>query len=250
MSSTHDSIRRFAGVERLYGGATASRIRSAHVVVVGIGGVGSWAAEALARSGVGELTLIDLDHVAESNINRQIHATDLTLGMAKIDAMRERIHSYNSEAKLHTVDEFVTPENVALIVPQSAQVIIDACDQVRAKVALAALAKDRGVACVMSGAAGGKLAPQLIEVADLVDVTHDRLLASVRARLRREHSYTSSPQKKMQVPCVFSREPVRISEDCDPEAKLACAGYGSSVMVTASFGMTLASLALEAISKC
>jgi tRNA A37 threonylcarbamoyladenosine dehydratase len=239
--------RRFAGIARLYGGEGAARISAAHVVVVGIGGVGSWAAEALARSGVGELTLIDMDHVAESNINRQIHATDLTLGKAKIEAMRERILSYNADAKLHVVDDFVTADNAAQLIPASAQVIIDACDQVRAKAALAALARARGIACVMSGAAGGKLSPHLMQVGDISEVTHDRLLASVRGRLRRDHGFDMGGS--MGVPCVFSREPVRISDDCDPEAKLACAGYGSSVAVTASFGMTLASLALAHLSS-
>jgi tRNA threonylcarbamoyladenosine dehydratase len=238
--------RRFAGIARLYGSDGAQRISHAHVVVIGIGGVGSWAVEALARSGVGEITLIDMDHVAESNINRQIHANEHTLGQAKIEAMRERVLSFHPQAKVHCVDDFVTHENAAQLISSTAQIIIDACDQVRAKAALAALARERGITCLMSGAAGGKLAPQLVEVADISEVTHDRLLASVRSRLRREHGFAD--KATLQLPCVFSRESVRISDDCEPEAKLACAGYGSSVAVTATFGMTLASLALEKLA--
>jgi tRNA threonylcarbamoyladenosine dehydratase len=247
VSNAGTTQRRFAGIARLYGSQGAARIGQAHVAVVGIGGVGSWAAEALARSGVGEITLIDMDHIAESNINRQIHASDVTLGQAKITAMRERILSFHPTAKVHCVDDFVTHENAAQLIDPSVQIIIDACDQVRAKAAMAALARERGIRCVMSGAAGGKLAPQLVEVADISEVTHDRLLSSVRSRLRRDHGYTD--KATMHVPCVFSREPVRIHEDCDPEAKLACAGYGSSVAVTATFGMTLASLAMQILAQ-
>ncbi len=245
--STEATPRRFAGIARLYGGAGAARISAAHVVVVGLGGVGSWAAEALARSGVGEFTLIDMDHVAESNINRQIHATDSSLGQAKVLAMRERILQFHPSAIIHTVDDFITPDNAQALLPPGACVLVDACDQVRAKAAMAAWARAQGKGCVMSGAAGGKVAPQLMEVADIAAVTHDRLLAAVRGRLRRDYGFAL--KGKMQLPCVFSREAVRINDDCDPEAKLACAGYGSSVAVTASFGMALASLALSHIAE-
>jgi tRNA threonylcarbamoyladenosine dehydratase len=245
--STAATPRRFAGIARLYGGAGAVDISAAHVVVVGLGGVGSWAAEALARSGVSEFTLIDMDHVAESNINRQIHATENTLGQAKVLAMRERILQFHPTAIIHTIDDFLTAENASTLLPASANMVVDACDQVRAKAAMAAWAQSQGKGCVMSGAAGGKVAPQLMEVADIAEVTHDRLLAAVRGRLRRDYGFAL--KGKMNVPCVFSREAVRINDDCDPEAKLACAGYGSSVAVTASFGMALASLALAYLAN-
>jgi tRNA threonylcarbamoyladenosine dehydratase len=245
--NTEVTPRRFAGIARLYGGAGAARISAAHVVVVGLGGVGSWAAEALARSGVGEFTLLGLNRLWKSNTNPKPHATDSTLGQAKVLAMRDRILQFHPGAIIHTVDDFLTPENAQALLPPSAKVVVDACDQVRAKAAMAAWSRTQGKGCVMSGAAGGKVAPQLMEVADIAAVTHDRLLAAVRGRLRRDYGFAL--KGKMQVPCVFSREAVRINDDCDPEAKLACAGYGSSVAVTASFGMALASLALSYIAQ-
>ena len=136
-----DLERRFGGLARLYGAAGAARIRTAHAVVVGVGGVGSWAAEALARSGVGRLTLIDLDHVSESNINRQVHALDSTLGQAKVMAMQERIAQINPQCKVACVEEFVDADNWLQLLPKDADAVIDACDQVRAKVALAAWAR-------------------------------------------------------------------------------------------------------------
>lgn len=242
-----DIERRFGGISRLYGAVTAHRLSSSHVVVVGVGGVGSWAAEALARSGVGTLTLIDLDHVAESNINRQVHALSSTLGMAKVLAMRERIAQINPQCRVHAVEEFVEPSNAEALIPAGASVIIDACDQTKAKVALAALARARGVPCFISGAAGGKRFAHHVQVADLADVTHDPLLASVRQRLRKAHGFAA--RGNIGVQAVFSKEAIVHDQVQDAQAGLACAGYGSSVAVTATFGMALASLALEAIAS-
>jgi tRNA threonylcarbamoyladenosine dehydratase len=135
-----DLKRRFGGLERLYGMAGAAAIQAAHVAVIGIGGVGSWAAEALARSGVGELTLVDLDHVAESNINRQVHALDSTLGQAKVLAMRDRIAQIHRGCRVNTVEEFVEPANWPALLPEGVDAVIDACDEVKAKVAMAAWA--------------------------------------------------------------------------------------------------------------
>jgi tRNA A37 threonylcarbamoyladenosine dehydratase len=241
------SQRRFGGIERLYGSDAARRIAAAHVAVVGIGGVGSWTAEALARSGVGRLTLVDLDHVAESNINRQVHALEPTLGMAKVQAMRERIAQIHPQAVVQAVEEFVDAANVAQCVPADAQVLIDACDQTQAKAALIAHARATGRPCFTSGAAGGKRLAHRVEVADLASATHDPLLASVRQRLRKLHAFARSGA--MGVQAVFSREPVSAAAACDPHAGLACAGYGSSVNVTATFGFTLAALALEALAR-
>jgi tRNA threonylcarbamoyladenosine dehydratase len=238
-----DAERRFGGISRLYGAEAACLIRYSHVVVVGVGGVGSWAAEALARSGVGTLTLIDL---AESNINRQVHALDGTLGMAKVLAMKARIEQINLQCVVNTVEEFVERGNAEGLIPASAAAIIDACDQTQAKVALAALARTRGVPCFISGAAGGKRFAHHVQVADLAEVTHDPLLASVRQRLRKDHAFASG--KMMGVQAVFSKEPIVRDQVQDAQAGLACAGYGSSVAVTATFGMALASLALESIA--
>jgi tRNA A37 threonylcarbamoyladenosine dehydratase len=157
-----DLQRRFGGLERLYGVDGAERIRNSHVAVVGIGGVGSWAAEALARSGVGALTLVDLDHVAESNINRQIHALDSTLGQAKVLAMRDRIAQIHPGCAVRPVEEFVEPDNWPGLLPQGVDAVIDACDELKAKTAMAAWAREQRALFIACGAAGGKrLAPAL-----------------------------------------------------------------------------------------
>ena len=179
--------RRFGGLDRLYGSASASRMRESHVVVVGLGGVGSWAAEALARSAISRMTLIDLDHVSESNINRQIQALDSTIGMSKINAMVLRVAQINPNCRIHAVDEFVSPENWLSLLPTDADAVIDACDKVLAKTAMAQWARDSGSLFVAVGAAGGKRVPHLETVADLSDCTHDPLLSQIRYRLRKFH---------------------------------------------------------------
>eukprot|EP00825_Cyclidium_porcatum_P029730 TRINITY_DN3166_c0_g1_i3.p3 TRINITY_DN3166_c0_g1~~TRINITY_DN3166_c0_g1_i3.p3 ORF type:complete len:213 (-),score=37.74 TRINITY_DN3166_c0_g1_i3:2-640(-) len=143
-----DDSRRFGGLARLYGEAGRARLTAARVCVVGIGGVGSWAAEGLARSGVGRLTLIDLDHIAESNINRQIHASDATLGQAKVEAMRERIAGYNPACRVDVVDDFVTADNTAELLGAGFDYVVDAIDAVRVKVAMIAFCRRIGVPAV------------------------------------------------------------------------------------------------------
>ena len=252
--------RRFGGMDRLYGVDGAANIGKAHVLIVGIGGVGSWVAESLARSGVGEITLVDMDHVAESNINRQIHALESTLGMAKVTAMKERIAQINPQCLVHTVDDFVTPENwIALIqdlqaspttrAPLSA--VIDACDQVKSKVAMADWAIRQKKFFVTLGAAGGKRQAHLVEQADLSKVTHDPLLAQVRYRLRKERG-APKDGAKMGALCVFSREnvaPPDPSCQIEGDGSLNCHGYGSVVTVTASFGMVASSLTLNFLAE-
>jgi len=249
--------RRFGGLRRLYGVDGAQRIFDAHVVVVGIGGVGSWSVEALARSGVRRLTLIDLDHVSESNINRQVHALEPTLGQAKSQAMRERIALFHPACVIDVIDDFVTPENwPALLAGVGASsaaqpsALIDACDQVRAKTTLAAWACAQGVPCVSVGAAGGKRLAQAVEVADLAEVTHDPLLAQLRYQMRRQHGAARSG--RMGVACVFSREPVAPPDaSCgidSPDSSLNCHGYGSVVSVTASFGFCAAGVVMNALA--
>lgn len=251
-----DFERRFGGMRRLYGVDGAQTVFDAHVVVVGIGGVGSWAAEGLARSGVGRLSLIDMDHVAESNVNRQIHAVTPTLGQSKVEAMRARIALINQDCQVDVVDDFVTPENWSelggrLLAASTNAAVIDACDQVRAKTAMAAWALAHRVPFVAVGAAGGKRRPQAIEVGDLADVTHDPLLAQLRYRLRKQHN--ASRTRRMGVCCVFSRETVAPPDaSCElqsPDGSLNCHGYGSVVSVTASFGLCAAGWAINTLAE-
>lgn len=247
-----DLDRRFGGVSRLYGRAGAARIRASHVVVVGIGGVGSWAAEALARSGIGALTLIDLDNVAESNINRQLHALDETIGQPKVEAMSRRIHAYHPDCRVHAVEDFLDEDNVAkLLGTYPVDGVIDCCDQVRAKVACVVHSHEHSLLFISVGAAGGRMLAHQVEIDDLGHLTHDPLLAQVRYRLRRHHHFPPAG-KAMRVPCVFSREPIqRAADGCEiqQDNSLNCAGYGSSVAVTATFGMTAAGWMLKKIAS-
>lgn len=246
LTDAPDLERRFGGLRRLYGDAAYERLRAARVAVVGLGGVGSWTVEALARSGVAQLTLFDLDHVAESNINRQIQALGATLGMAKTEALRERIGDIHPGCVVHAVEEFVDERNWPGLLAHPVDALIDACDQVRAKAALAAWAMASGVPLVSVGAAGGKQRAQAVEVDDLAQVTHDPLLAALRQRLRKQHG--AARNGPIGIRCVFSREAVAAPPGaCDVEASLNCHGYGSSVAVTATFGMVAASAAIESL---
>ena len=270
-----DFLRRFGGLQRLYGLVGAERIFAAHVAVVGIGGVGSWAVEALARSGVGHLTLIDLDHVSESNINRQVHALDASLGQAKVQAMRERIAQINPDCQVTCVEAFVEPDNWPGLLPDrfftsalagapgAIYGVIDACDQAHAKTAMAAWAIQSKIPFVTVGAAGGKRHAHLVDIDDLSRTTHDPLLAQLRNRLRKSHG-APREGKKIGVTCVFSHEAVMqpdasrvISADATSEAAMAsaadgslnCHGYGSVVSVTATFGQCAAGWLMDQISK-
>lgn len=255
-----DLERRFGGLRRLYGAQGAQRVFDAHVVVVGIGGVGSWAAEALARSGVGRLTLIDLDHIAESNTNRQIHALDGTYGQAKVEAMRARIAAIQPDCRVAVIDDFVTPDNWTNLFAQALTVqgtagalaVIDACDQMAAKTALAAWARDQRALFITAGAAGGKRRGDRVEIADIADATHDPLLAQLRQRLRKWHG--APRQGAMGVTAVFSREPVAPPDascglDGSADGSLNCHGYGSSVAVTATFGLCAAGWVMDALAS-
>lgn len=247
-----EADRRFGGLDRLYGVDGAARIRASHVVVVGVGGVGSWTVEALARSGVGRLTLIDLDHVAESNINRQIHALDDTVGMAKVQAMRERIAHINPACVVTCIEDFVEPTNWPTIL-NGAEVdaVIDACDQIKAKTAMAAWALKQRVLFITVGAAGGKRQAHKVDIDDLSYTSHDPLLAKLRYNLRREHG-AARDGKKMGVACVFSREsvaPPDASCAVQGDGSLNCSGYGSVVSVTATFGQCAAGWVFDQISS-
>jgi len=247
-----DLSRRFSGLERLYGVESALAIRGSHVAVVGIGGVGSWIAEALARSGVGRLTLIDLDHVAESNINRQVQALTSTIGMAKVLAMRERIALINPACNVTCIDAFVEPDNWPGLLPEDVDATVDACDQIKAKTAMADWAKRTKALFISVGAAGGKRLAHKVDVADLSETTHDPLLAQMRYRLRKSHN-APRDGKRIGITCVFSREAVRPADaSCQVEQgdnSLNCHGYGSVVAVTATFGMCAAGWILDKISE-
>jgi len=225
--------RRFGGIARLYGAAGFARIRAAHGVVVGIGGVGSWAAEALARSGVGRLTLIDLDVVAESNLNRQAHATLANLGRNKVDAMQERVASFAPDCAVTLIDDFVT--------------VIDAIDQVRAKAALVAHCVARGLPVLVCGGAGGKTDASRLTTSDLALTAHDALLSKLRATLRREYAFPRG-DKKFRVTAIYSTEP-QAGSPTDGGAGLACAGYGSAMHMTASMGLLAAGCALDLVGR-
>lgn len=269
-----DVDRRFGGLARLYGVAGAARIRSSHIVVIGLGGVGSWAAEALARSGVARLTLIDLDHISESNINRQVHALGTTLGQSKVQAMQERIALINPLCRVDCIEEFVDVENwpdlvcLDLEIDNCKTAFIDACDQVKAKTALAAWALKNKARLISVGAAGGKRLAHQVDIDDLSAVTHDPLLAQIRSRLRKDHN--AARIGKMNVMCVFSREPITkpaigttavelsdtmaenesllTSLPAQSDGSLNCHGYGSIVTVTSTFGMCAASWVLNNIA--
>ncbi len=243
--------RRFAGLARLLGSEPAERVYRAHVAVVGLGGVGSWAAEALARSGVAALTLIDLDHVSESNINRQIHALTPTVGMSKVEAMRERIALINPDCRVTAVDAFVEPGNWPGVLPAGVDAVVDACDQLPAKLAMARWARQSQTLFVTVGAAGGKRLAHKADLADLCDVTHDPLLAKLRYQLRRSPG-APAQTKPFGIACVFSREAVQAPlAMCEGggDGSLNCHGYGSLVTVTATFGLCAAGWVMEKISS-
>jgi tRNA A37 threonylcarbamoyladenosine dehydratase len=270
VSDSIDLKRRFGGINRLYGTEALNHLSTAHAIVIGIGGVGSWAAEALARSGIGRLTLVDLDHVAESNFNRQLHAVAPSLGQSKIEAMAQRIALINPLCEVRCVDDFLTPDNVSKLIGTDAQtLVLDAMDQVAAKVALIAWCKKHKQTVVSCGAAGGKLRGELVQVVDLSETTQDPLLAKVRTGLRRDHRFPAGQLKtansgksagnkktRFGIPAVYSTEavkrPVQDGDSCEPfdptgGAPLACAGYGSLVTVTAVFGMVAAGLLIDAV---
>ena len=251
LSADGDLERRFGGLRRLYGDAAYRRIRAAHVAIVGVGGVGSWTAEALARSGVAALTLFDLDHVSESNVNRQVQALGSTLGMAKVAALGVRIADIHPGCAVVGVEEFVDPANWPALLVRPADVVVDACDDVRAKAAIAAWALGTAAPLICVGAAGGKRAAERVEVADLADATHDPMLAALRQRLRKLHGAPRSGP--LGIECVFSREPVAApaggdDDTCEVDGSLNCHGYGSSVAVTAAFGMVAAARALAYVA--
>ena len=246
-----DNIRRFSGIGRLYGQQALARFAAAHVCVVGIGGVGSWAIEALARSAIGQLTLIDLDHVAESNVNRQLHALTDTLGMAKVQVMAERILQINPRCQVNAIEEFLTVENLETLMTEKYDYIIDCIDGFRTKARLIAHCRSNKLRIITIGGAGGQTDPTRIQVADLSRTEHDALFSKTRKLLRQEYNFPTNLQRRFDIPCVYSMEqPMFPAEDGEVRAEkpdseniggLSCAGgLGSATTVTASFGLVAA----------
>ncbi len=267
-----DFERRFGGIARLYGDAALAAFRTAHVCVIGVGGVGSWAVEALARTAIGKITMIDLDHLAESNVNRQIHALTDTLGMAKVGALRERIAQINPYCEVGEVEEFIDPDNVPQLLPPGRyDYVIDAIDNAKAKVALIVHCRQHRIPLVTIGSAGGQVDPTRIEVCDLSRTEQEPLLARVRKRLRAAHGFPRDRRHKFHIDAVWSSEPLRQPEVCevdDDDASedsagqskpsnagmtgitgINCAGYGSAVVVTASFGFVAAGHVLRKLAE-
>lgn len=250
-----DTARRFGGVSRLYGTTGLARLQAAHICVIGIGGVGSWAAEALARNAVGTITLIDLDNIAESNVNRQLHALEGNFGKAKVTAMAERIRLINPLVQVIEIEDFVSVENVSTLLMKNYDGVIDCIDDAKAKAAIAHFCKTYHLPLVMTGAAGGRIDGSRVKQADLAQVSHDKLLAKVRNMLRRDYAFAKAePEKnkiaKLGIHCVYSdEEAIKPEELCVLESAaitgLNCAGYGSSVTVTAPFGFIAAGWLLQ-----
>lgn len=246
---------RFSGIERLYGEVNARALQGMHLAVVGVGGVGSWAAEAMARSGVGELTLIDMDDVCLSNVNRQSHALTSTIGEPKIEVLAARLEQINPDLKLHLVDDFVTPGNLPDVFAKRPDGVLDAIDSIQAKTALLAWCKRQKLPLVTTGGAGGQIDPSQITVADVAKVTQDPLIAKVRSQLRRDFNFTTNPKRRFGIPCVYSTEQLRyptgdgrvsFAKPGSTDTPLDCnTGFGASMMVTASFGLQAAALLIN-----
>ncbi len=254
-----DFDRRFGGIARLYGDAALTRFRTAHICVIGVGGVGSWVVEALARSAIGHITMIDLDNVAESNINRQIQALTDTLGKAKVTALAERIAQINPYCQVREIEDFITPDNLdAMIGAGGYDYVIDAIDSVNAKTALIAYCRANSIKLITIGGAGGQIDPTKIEIRDLSRTEQEPLLAKVRKRLRAQHRFPRGTKNKFGIDAVFSTEPLRFPEAdgvCDVDMDnqsgitgLNCAGFGSTMVVTATFGLVAAAHVLRQLA--
>lgn len=252
---------RFDGTERLYGKSETQRLKDAHFCVVGIGGVGTWAAEALARTAVGNITLIDLDDICTTNTNRQIHALTDTIGQAKVEAMASRIQQINPECKVNCIEDFITPDNILDYIDNKFNYVIDAIDSVPAKAALIAHCKRNKIKIITTGGAGGQIDPSKITIADLTKTIQDPLAAKLRNQLRRHHGFSQNPKRRFAVECVFSTEQLRYPQldgsiSCQKSGnqsstQLDCnTGFGASVSVTACFGFFAASRAINKFLGC
>lgn len=250
-----DYLARFNGIARLYGEAGLLRFRRSKVCVIGIGGVGSWAAEALARSGVGHLILIDMDDVCVTNTNRQIHALQGNYGKTKIDAMKQRLLAINPELVVEARFDFLTPDNLLEHITPDIDVIIDAIDSIKPKMALMNYCRRNKRKAITVGGAGGQIDPSRISVSDLSTTEQDPLLAKLRRELRTHYGFPKVGKGKFGIEAVYSDEPVKFPVTCATDGqpspvKLDCSGgLGASTCVTATFGMVAASRALLVLSK-
>ncbi len=245
----NDFDERFGGIGRLFGADGLARLRAAHVCVIGIGGVGSWAVEALARSGVGELTLVDLDEVCVSNVNRQLHALDGEIGRAKVEVMARRARAINPGCKTHEVAAFFTEVSADEILATPFSYVFDAIDRSSKKALMIAACRKAGIPVITAGAAGGRRDPSAVRVADLSRVSHDRLLRETRNKLRAGHGFPRGA-KSFHVACVYSTEPpvypaadggVCAERDPGADMRLTCdVGYGTASFVTGAFGLVAA----------
>lgn len=254
-----DYERRFGGIARLYGRAGLEHFAAAHVAVIGVGGVGSWVVEALARSGVGALTLIDLDHVAESNVNRQLHAVEGQFGRAKVDAMADRVYAINPECRVVTHDVFISVDNLQQLLDSELDFVVDCIDAFRTKAALIAYCRRLRIRLLTVGGAGGQIDPLKIRLADLYRTQHDPLLAKTRKLLRKEYGFPSNPKRRFDIACVYSDEQPRYPDaeggvcSVKPEGGgtvggLHCGGFGSVMSVTAGFAMVATAYVLKRLA--
>ncbi|XKM13746.1 tRNA cyclic N6-threonylcarbamoyladenosine(37) synthase TcdA [Orbaceae bacterium ac157xtp] len=263
MTQSHFSnayYQRFSGIARLYGEQALFRFSQAHICVIGIGGVGSWAAEALARSGIGQITLIDMDDICVTNTNRQIHALKQNVGKAKTDVIAERIVQINPECKVNVIDDFINKDNMCDYlgtknIPKY-NYIIDAIDQVREKAAVVAYCKRNKLKLITVGGAGGQKNPTKIQIADIAKTVQDPLVAKLRERLKNEFKLTKDSKGKYGVPCVYSTEqltyPAKEGKVCANKSqaegpkKMDCSsGFGAITTVTATFGFVAVSYILD-----
>lgn len=251
--------RRFQGTKTLYGASAVDTFAAAHIYVIGVGGVGSWAAEALARTAVGTITLIDLDVLVASNVNRQLPALDSTFGQSKIAAMATRMREINPKVTLNLMDDFLTVDNVETLLPSRQEakdaaaqgkpiVILDCVDDMNAKLAIALHCRFNKLKLVCAGGAGGKIDPTQIKVSDLRESYQDPLLAKLRNKLRHEKGINSTLKEKFGIKCVYSTEPPRVDKSCQTGG-LHCGGYGSAVVVTSVVAMMMVSEALQLLIK-
>ena len=246
-----DFDRRFGGISRLYGSAGLQHLVAAKVCVVGVGGVGSWAVEALARSGIGAITLIDMDHVAESNMNRQLPALETTLGQAKVQTLSTRIADINPGCEVRAIEAFVSPDNLAELIGEQHDWVLDCIDSFRVKAALIAHCRRRRQPVITVGGAGGPRDASRIRVSDLRRTEQDPLLARTRRLLRQDYGFPVNPKRRFNVPSVWSDEPQTVPPvGCGMpiEGSLNCAGYGAVMPVTASFGLVAAGHVINALA--
>lgn len=253
MSRVDNYEQRFGGIGRLYTPEGLAKLRQSHVCVIGIGGVGSWAVEALARTGIGKITMIDMDDICVTNINRQIHAMTGTVAQLKTEAMKGRVEKINPECIVEIIDDFITPENIPEYLNRGYDYVLDAIDSVRTKAALIAYCKRNKIKLITTGGAGGQTDPSQIQIADLSKTIQDPLVARVRSLLRKEYNFSQNPKRKFGIDCVFSTQPLifpKMGEGCEVSATMNCAnGFGAVTMVTATFGFFAVSRLVDKLLK-